>query len=135
MNQLDIIKAPIQQELATFQALYNDALKSDNALLNQVLVHLRNTKGKQMRPVLTLLVARLFGSVSQQAYNAAISLELLHTASLVHDDVVDESDKRRGLPSVNAVFNNLLSFNTIFFIVSSSIYPDKILFFIFPFIL
>lgn len=121
MNQLDIIKAPIQQELATFQALYSDALKSDNALLNQVLVHLRNTKGKQMRPVLTLLVARLFGSVSQQAFNAAISLELLHTASLVHDDVVDESDKRRGLPSVNAVFNNKVAVLSGDYLLSSSL--------------
>lgn len=121
MNQLDIIKAPIQHELTTFQSLYSDALKSENSLLNQVLVHLRKTKGKQMRPLLTLLIARMFGEVSQQAYYSAISLELLHTASLVHDDVVDDSDKRRGLPSVKYVFNNKVAVLSGDFLLSSSL--------------
>lgn len=121
MNPLDIIKAPIQNEFATFQSLYADALKSENALLNQVLMHLRKGTGKQMRPVLTLLMARLFGEVNLQTYNAAISLELLHTASLVHDDVVDESDQRRGMPSVNAAFNNKVSVLSGDYLLSTSL--------------
>lgn len=121
MNPLDIIKAPIQSEFATFQSLYAEALKSENALLNQVLMHLRKGTGKQMRPVLTLLMARLFGEVNQQTYNSAISLELLHTASLVHDDVVDESDQRRGMPSVNAAFNNKVSVLSGDYLLSTSL--------------
>lgn len=121
MNPLEIIKYPIQQEFSTFQLLYTDALKSENALLNQVLMHLRKGTGKQMRPVLTLLMARLFGEVNQQTYNSAISLELLHTASLVHDDVVDESDQRRGMPSVNAAFNNKVSVLSGDFLLSTSL--------------
>ena len=121
MNQLDNIKLPIQSELATFHQLYDEAMKSDNALLNQVLLHLRKSVGKQMRPILTLLIARLFGEINRKTYDAAISLELLHTASLVHDDVVDESDKRRGALSVNAAFNNKVAVLSGDYLLSTSL--------------
>ena len=101
MDHLSLIKAPIERDLSDFIALTHD-----DQLLGSALEHIRQRGGKRMRPILTLLIARNFGEVSEVTQNAALGLELLHTASLVHDDVVDESDERRGQPSVNASFNN-----------------------------
>jgi len=81
-------------------------LTHGDRLLSEVLTHIRQRGGKRMRPILTLLIAKNYGVVSQVTQNAAIGLELLHTASLVHDDVVDESEERRGQASVNATYNN-----------------------------
>ena len=106
MDQLSLIKAPIEQELSTFITLFNDSLTHSDQLLGNALSHIRQRGGKRMRPILTLLLAKNFGTVNESTQNAALGLELLHTASLVHDDVVDESDERRGQPSVNASFNN-----------------------------
>ncbi len=106
MNQLTVIKKPIDKELDTFKCLLRESLVNTNPLLNDVFAHLRQRDGKLMRPMLTLLTASLFGTINQETLYAALSLELLHTASLIHDDVVDESDERRGQLSINAVFNN-----------------------------
>ena len=106
MDQLSLIKAPIEHDLCTFIKLFNDALTHSDQLLGSALTHIRQRGGKRMRPILTLLMAKNFGAVSDTTQNAALGLELLHTASLVHDDVVDESDERRGQASVNATFNN-----------------------------
>ena len=106
MDQLSLIKAPIEQELSTFITLFNDSLTHSDQLLGNALSHIRQRGGKRMRPILTLLLAKNFGTVNESTQNAALGLELLHTASLVHDDVVDESDERRGQPSLNASFNN-----------------------------
>lgn len=106
MNSLSLIKHPITNELEEFKALFDDSLSSSNQLLNSVMSHIRQRNGKMMRPILVLLIARLYGGVSRSTLHAAVALELLHTASLVHDDVVDESDERRGQLSVNAIFNN-----------------------------
>ena len=106
MDHLSLIKAPIERDLSDFIALFNQSLTHDDQLLGSALEHIRQRGGKRMRPILTLLIARNFGEVSEVTQNAALGLELLHTASLVHDDVVDESDERRGQPSVNASFNN-----------------------------
>ena len=106
MDSLSLIKSPITTELNEFKELYDSSLNSSNTLLNSVVSHIRNRNGKMMRPMLVLLVARLFGGVSRRTLHAAVSLELLHTASLIHDDVVDESRERRGQLSVNAIFNN-----------------------------
>ena len=106
MTSLDIIKQPIAEEFARFQKLYAECVVTDNPLLADVMDHLIQRKGKQMRPMITLLFAKLYGEIDDSAYNAALALELLHTASLVHDDVVDESMERRGLPSVNSIFGN-----------------------------
>ncbi|WP_300812890.1 polyprenyl synthetase family protein [uncultured Bacteroides sp.] len=106
MNILSIIKSPISAELEDFVQLFDSSLDSSNILLKRVITHIRQRNGKMMRPMLVLLVAKLCGNVSRQTYHAAVALELLHTASLVHDDVVDESSERRGQLSVNAVFNN-----------------------------
>ena len=109
MNPLDSIKKPISKEFSQFQKMYCDVSISYNPLLREVLSHVVQRKGKQMRPILTLLFAKLYGEIVDSTYFAALSLELLHTASLIHDDVVDESCERRGIPSVNAVFGNKVS--------------------------
>ena len=109
MSLLSEIRKPIEQELAQFQVTFDESLTSSNPLLMGAIDHIRKRNGKMMRPLLVLLLAKLYGSVSNQAIHSAVSLELLHTASLVHDDVVDESDQRRGQLSVNALFNNKVS--------------------------
>ena len=106
MDHLSLIKAPIEHDLREFVELFNDSLTHQDELLGSALTHIRQRGGKRMRPILTLLMARNFGEVSSVTQHAALGLELLHTASLVHDDVVDESDERRGQASVNATFNN-----------------------------
>ena len=106
MDGLSLIKFPIVDELVDFKNLFDDSLSSSNPLLTGVIDHLRQRNGKMMRPILVLLVAKLYGDIKPVTLHAAVSLELLHTASLVHDDVVDESTERRGQLSVNAIFNN-----------------------------
>ena len=106
MDSSSFIKSPIDAELEDFRKLFDSSLSSSNFLLNNVIAHIRQRNGKMMRPILVLLVARLYGAIRPATFHAAVSLELLHTASLVHDDVVDESTERRGQLSVNAVFNN-----------------------------
>lgn len=106
MDYLSIIKSPISKELDDFISLFNKALMHDDGLLAKALEHIRNRGGKRMRPLLMLLMAKNFGEVTFVAQHAAIGLELLHTASLVHDDVVDESVQRRGQASMNATYNN-----------------------------
>ncbi len=106
MDYLSIIQKPIEKELADFVNLFNQSLSHNHGLLSQALEHIRGRGGKRMRPILILLMAKAFGKVTYVAQHAAIGLELLHTASLVHDDVVDESGERRGQASVNASFNN-----------------------------
>lgn len=109
MDSISLIKTPIKAELEEFRCLFDNSLFSSNALLNGVVAHIRQRNGKMMRPILVLLVARLYGAVCPATLHAAVSLELLHTASLIHDDVVDESTERRGQLSVNAIFNNKVS--------------------------
>ena len=106
MDYLSLIKRPIENDLDDFVRLFNESLTHDDGLLASVLQHIRQRGGKRMRPMLTLLMARNYGTISGVTQNAALGLELLHTASLVHDDVVDESGERRGQPSVNAEYNN-----------------------------
>lgn len=121
MDHLSLIKHPIEKELNDFIELMNSNLKHDEALLSQVLDHIRQRGGKRMRPMLTLLVAKNYGQVSVETQHAAVGLELLHTASLVHDDVVDESDERRGQASVNATYNNKVAVLVGDFILSTAL--------------
>ena len=109
MDKLQQIRLPIVKEFEEFKSLFDASLQSSNPLLSEVLTYIKQRNGKMMRPILTLLMAKLFGEINYSALHAALSLELLHTASLVHDDVVDESDKRRGQSSVNASYNNKVS--------------------------
>jgi len=106
MDYLSIIKQPISSELCDFIDLFNKSLSHTDGLLSQALEHIRNRAGKRMRPILILLMAKNFGEITDVTQHAAVGLELLHTASLVHDDVVDESGERRGQKSVNAMFDN-----------------------------
>lgn len=106
MDSIALIKSPIIAELEDFKHLFDSSLSSSNLLLSNVIDHIRQRNGKMMRPILVLLVARLYGAIIPETLHAAVSLELLHTASLVHDDVVDESTERRGQLSVNAIYNN-----------------------------
>ena len=106
MDYLSLIKHPIEEDLNDFIALFNESLTHSDGLLGTVLAHIRQRGGKRMRPMLILLTAKNFGQVSRVTQNAAVGLELLHTASLVHDDVVDESKERRGQASVNATYDN-----------------------------
>ena len=106
MDYLSLIKQPIETDLNDFIQLFNDSLSHSDGLLSQVLTHIRQRGGKRMRPMLILLIANNYGGVSAVTQHAAVGLELLHTASLVHDDVVDESCERRGQASVNASFDN-----------------------------
>lgn len=109
MDRLEQIKQPISVEFEVFKQKFDASLHSSNPLLGEVISFIKRRKGKMMRPILTMLIAKLCGEIEESTYHVAISLELLHTASLVHDDVVDESDKRRGQSSVNAVYDNKVS--------------------------
>ncbi len=106
MPTLAEICHPIEAELQQYQTMLVDSLQHDNPLLHQAVEHILQRKGKQMRPILVLLSAKLVGRVTEEVLHAAVALELLHTASLVHDDVVDESDRRRGQKSINALMGN-----------------------------
>lgn len=106
MNYLSQIRKPIESDFADFVGLFNKSLTHTDGMLSQVLEHIKKKAGKRMRPMLILLMAKNHGAVSDVTQNAAVGLELLHTASLVHDDVVDDSNERRGQASVNAVYNN-----------------------------
>ena len=106
MDYLSLIQQPIESELSDFISLFQASLDHSDGMLAQALNHIKAKGGKRMRPILILLMARNFGQVSSVTQHAAVGLELLHTASLVHDDVVDESSERRGQASVNATYNN-----------------------------
>ena len=106
MDYLKQIKQPIQSDLDDFIEMFNGSLSHTDGMLAQVLDHIRKRAGKRMRPMLILLMAKNYGSVSEVTQHSGVGLELLHTASLVHDDVVDESSERRGQASVNATYNN-----------------------------
>lgn len=109
MNLLPQIKAPISDELKEFRESFNESLDSSNDLMSSVIDHIKQKNGKMMRPMLVLLIAKSLGQISKVTIHSAVALELLHTASLIHDDVVDDSVLRRGQPSVNAIYGNKVS--------------------------
>ena len=99
----------IENELRAFERLFKDAVKSNVPLLDRILKYIVRTKGKQLRPMFVLLSARLCGWINESTYRAASVVELLHTATLVHDDVVDEAGERRGFFSLSALWKNKAS--------------------------
>ena len=105
MDFLSLIKQPIGAELEEFVQLFDKSLSGKDGMLGQALDHIRNRSGKRMRPMLILLIAKNFGLVNEATQHAAVGLELLHTASLVHDDVVDESEIGILVPRTSAVMN------------------------------
>lgn len=106
---LDIIKRPIAAELDTFEKRFRESMRSHVPLLDKITWYIVQRKGKQLRPMLVLLSARLFGPIGEATYTAASLIELLHTASLVHDDVVDDANERRGFFSINALWKNKIA--------------------------
>lgn len=103
------IKAPIDQELKVFQKKFKASMKTNVALLNAITAYVVKRKGKQMRPMFVLLSAKLFGDINETVYRSASLVELLHTATLIHDDIVDDSNKRRGFFSINALWKNKIA--------------------------
>ena len=98
---------PIAAELAQFEAFFERSLQAETEPMDTIMRYVCQTKGKRLRPLLVLLSAKLFGEVNEQTLRAATFVEMIHTATLIHDDVVDDSDQRRGLASVKAHFGNL----------------------------
>lgn len=105
-SQLSEITQPIKSELEKFNEIFRESLRSRVGLVDLVTRYIIRQKGKKIRPLLVLLSAKVCGGVNDRSYRGAVLVELLHTATLVHDDVVDSADKRRGLWSINKVFKN-----------------------------
>ncbi|MFN3269190.1 MAG: polyprenyl synthetase family protein [Candidatus Kapaibacteriota bacterium] len=109
MKVLDQITLPVSKELEKFEEYFRSVLKTDIGLLDTVVRYLVSRKGKRIRPLLIFLSANLVGEVNERTFIGATMVELLHTATLVHDDVVDEAQERRGILSINAKWNNKIA--------------------------
>ena len=107
MKKLEHIIEPIRAELARFEAFFAQTLKADTEPMDSIMRYALETKGKRLRPILVLLGAKMFGEVNELTLRAATFAEMVHTATLIHDDVVDDDDRRRGHASVKARFGNL----------------------------
>ncbi|MCX6133444.1 MAG: polyprenyl synthetase family protein [Ignavibacteriales bacterium] len=103
---LDHIKRPVDSELKEFGGFFRDAMRSRVGLIDLIARYIVRQKGKRVRPILVFLSAKACGDVNESTYRAATLVEILHTATLIHDDVVDDADTRRGLASINAVWKN-----------------------------
>lgn len=109
MASIDHIKKPIASEMAAFEPKFKEAMKSRVALLDRITHYIVRRKGKQLRPMLVFLTANMHGKVNESTYRGASLIELMHTATLVHDDVVDDSNMRRGFFSINALWKNKIA--------------------------
>ena len=109
MISVKSIKAPIANEMSLFEDKFKEAMKGNAPLLDKITHYIVKRKGKQMRPMFVFLAANLCGGVSERSYRAANLIEMIHTATLVHDDVVDDANKRRGFFSVNALWKNKIA--------------------------
>lgn len=109
MKSLEEIKAPIAEELKIFEEKFRDSMKSKVPLLDAITRYIVRSKGKQVRPMFVFLSAKMAGTVNESTFHAAALIELLHTATLVHDDVVDDSYERRGFFSINALWKNKIA--------------------------
>ena len=107
VKSLEHIITPIQGELAQFEAFFSQTLKADTEPMDTIMHYVGETQGKRLRPLLVLLSAKLFGEVNEKTLRAATFVEMVHSATLIHDDVVDDSDQRRDRASVKAHFGNL----------------------------
>ena len=106
---VDDIKKPVKEEMALFEKKFKSAMKSDVALLDKITHYIIKRKGKQLRPLFVFLSAKMIAPVEEGTYIAASLIELLHTATLVHDDVVDDASERRGFLSINALWKNKIA--------------------------
>ena len=109
MNALDGIRKPIESELKEFEIRFRDSMKSRVPLLDAIMRYIVKSKGKRVRPMFVFLSAKMFGEANDSTYRAAALIELLHTATLVHDDVVDDAHERRGMFSINALWKNKIA--------------------------
>lgn len=109
MSSLDNIQRPIAKEMDAFEDYFKEAMRSENVLLDKITHYIIKRKGKQMRPMFVFLSSSVCGKISRSTYTAASLIELLHTATLVHDDVVDVAHTRRGFFSINAVWKNKIA--------------------------
>ncbi|MBU2649510.1 MAG: polyprenyl synthetase family protein [Bacteroidetes bacterium] len=109
MGKLDEIRAPIKDHIQGFEKYFRSSMKSSVPLLDKVMQYILKRKGKQMRPMFVFLSASVCGGINDSTYRAAALIELLHTATLVHDDVVDDSNERRGFFSINALWKNKIA--------------------------
>ena len=107
MKNLSHIIFPIAAELAQFEAFFEQTMKAETEPMNSIMHYVLDSKGKRMRPILVLLGAKLFGEINEQTLRAATFVEMVHSATLIHDDVVDNANQRRGKASVKAEFGNL----------------------------
>lgn len=103
---LSDVTLPVQENLSIFRTFFKDEISSDVLLLDQIINYLLRQKGKELRPTLVFMTARMFGNIDKTSYVAATMIELMHTATLIHDDVVDESDIRRSFLSINKIWKN-----------------------------
>ena len=106
---MDFVQKIIGEELSKFESKFSEAVKSNAPLLDRIMKYIIKRKGKQLRPMFVFLSAKISGPINESTYRAAALVELLHTATLVHDDVVDESLERRGYFSVNAIWKNKIA--------------------------
>ena len=109
MTSLSSIISPLDKDIKIFQERFSATLKSDSYLLDKITSYVLKQRGKQIRPALVLLSSKIIGEINEKSYEGAILVELMHTATLVHDDVVDDSDMRRGMASINAVWKNKIA--------------------------
>lgn len=109
MSLINDIKQPISAELNLFESKFREAMKSSVPLLDTIMTYIVKRKGKQVRPMFVFYCAKLFEGINDSTYRGASMVELLHTATLVHDDVVDDSDERRGFFSINALWKNKIA--------------------------
>lgn len=109
MNIKNKIEEPVAGALKRFNDEFVDALKSSTRRLQLAIEHIQSSSGKHIRPLLLLLTAKACGNITENSINSAVLLELLHTATLIHDDVIDKTKQRRGVPSLNAIFDNRIS--------------------------
>jgi octaprenyl-diphosphate synthase len=121
MSTLSSIRFPVKDEMKRFEGYFNDTLKTDIPLLKIIINYILRRKGKQMRPMLVFLSAGLNGGISESTHIAATFIELLHTATLVHDDVVDGARERRGALSINALWNSKIAVLTGDFLLSQGL--------------
>ncbi len=109
MDQKILIAEPIAAELEKFKSYYKQSISCDNIRIQSIIDYIMKSDGKHIRPILLFLAAKSCGNINEVTYNSAITIELLHTASLIHDDVVDESKMRRGRVSLNAIYDNKMA--------------------------
>lgn len=121
MHTLDLIQQRIEPELREMNQIIARSLATPNALMNNIVTNYLQTKGKQIRPIIVILSARLFGGINEHVLHAGAALEMLHNASLIHDDIVDETKTRRSRPTINAVWDNHIAVLVGDFFVSNAL--------------